>query len=332
MTFLLRGHLTRCGALAVCCALSFGTQKPGPQRVRIAPQFTVGSVHRYQMQFRTITDARRTGVVEDPQAAAQAEISWDTTVRVEVLSAEAAAKGGAPRARLRTTYEKSTAEVRTDAYDPAAAGLADQYRKLEGRAIEFTVEADGKISSVQGLEEILTDEKAASAAHEWLTQLALGASAPKEGIAPGHRWAAEHPATGAPLADVVWRTQSTYLRDEPCRLPTGVASGAEVLAKETCAVILTQLNVRQMRNSRDLTPEDYRKSGLRTSGTWSGTGESLSYVSLESGWVVSVTQSGSQEMDVTIANADGESKMRYAGHVRSQSQISLLPETPAAPR
>ena len=113
------------------------------------------------------------------------------------------------------------------------------------------------------------------------------------------------------------------MRNEPCR-PSNPSDG------EQCAVILTQLQMSQPRPVRDPTPEDYRARGLRTSGTWSGSGESLTYISLRTGWVVSSTQSGSEEMDVTVASAEGETSVRYAGRVRSQSQLSLLPQ-PVAP-
>ena len=58
---------------------------------------------------------------------------------------------------------------------------------------------------------------------------------------------------------------------------------------------------------------------------------SLAYVMLGTGWVVSITQSGTEEMDVTVSTADGASGVRYAGRVRSQSQITLLPDSLAAP-
>jgi hypothetical protein len=55
-------------------------------------------------------------------------------------------------------------------------------------------------------------------------------------------------------------------------------------------------------------------------------------VSLRTGWVVSLTQSGVEEMDITVSNADGEARMRYAGRVRTQSQVTLLPEPPPPSR
>ncbi len=320
-------------ALALLCgsatdALAQSAGAAAPPRIRLAPEFVPGSVRRYQMEVRTATESRRSGLVEDPQAASQLEITWNVTVRIEVLPPDAAIPR---RTRLRTTYEKSAATVRSDSFDPQAAAVGEQYEKLQGRIVEFALEPDGKVGDVKGLDEIVTDPQSARAARESLTQLASGAGAPKEEIAPGQTWNSERAATEAPLAGVVWRTESSYVRDEPCRLPAELAGSAGALAGETCAVIVTRFTVAQPRALRDPTPEEYRRRGLHTSGTWSGSGESLSYISRRTGWVVSVTQSATQEMDVTIATSDGQSSVRYAGRVRSQSHISLLPDA-TAPR
>lgn len=321
----------------------------GPsQPVRLAPKFAPGNVLRYQMEFRTATEGHRTGVVEDPQGPSKLELTWGALIRVEVLNVPPAAGQAAPDAsarpanppgattasvtRLRATYEKSAATARSDTYDPEGAAIEEQYRKLEGRSIEFALDAEGKVGEVSGLLGIFPDEKAASAAREWFGQLAMGASLPPGGILPGQKWSSEQPASSAPIAGLVWRTESTYLRNERCR-PAGGAEvpGADPLAGQACAVILTRFEVTQPRPLRDPTPEDYRKRGLRTAGSWSGSGESLAYVMLGSGWVVSITQAGTEEMDVTVSTADGASGVRYAGRVRSQSQITLLPDSLAAP-
>jgi len=296
--------------------------------VRLAPKFAPGDVLRYQMEFRTATEGRRTGLVEDPQAPTKLELTWAAVMRVEVLGGEPGpAQSPANLTRLRATYERSVATARSDSYDPEGAAIEDQYRKLEGRAIEFTLDAEGKVHDISGLQEILADEKAAAAARDWLGELALGASLPREGIVPGQKWSSEQPATSAPLVGLVWRSESTYLRDERCR-PAESASAGDPMANEACAVVLTRFEIMQPHPPRDPTPDDYRKRGLRTAGKWSGSGESLSYVSLRTGWVVSITQSAAEEMDVTISTVDGSSGVRYTGRVRSQSQVTLLPETP----
>ena len=85
--------------------------------------------------------------------------------------------------------------------------------------MEFTVASDGRISDVQGLEDILSDQDAVKAAQQWMAQFSASTSAPAAGIYPGEQWNSENPAVGLPLAGYVWRTDSTYLRDEPCRPP-----------------------------------------------------------------------------------------------------------------
>jgi len=75
---------------------------------------------------------------------------------------------------------------------------------------------------------------------------------------------------------------------------------------------------------RDPTPEDYRRNGLRTSGRWTGSGESLSYVSLQTHSAVSVTQDSAQRIDFTVTNSSGRS-IRYAGNIETHSRVKLLP-------
>jgi hypothetical protein len=74
---------------------------------------------------------------------------------------------------------------------------------------------------------------------------------------------------------------------------------------------------------RDSTPEDYRKNGVQTAGTWMGTAQSLTYVSLRTGAVVSIAQTGTEEMDVTLTTTRNTS-MRYKGTIQSRSQVALV--------
>ena len=79
----------------------------------------------------------------------------------------------------------------------------------------------------------------------------------------------------------------------------------------------------------DDTPDDYRHNGLRTSGTWTGSGETLDLVSLASGVLVRSTQTTTQFMDFQVSSAATTSRMSYQGHVASQTDITLLPPHPA---
>jgi hypothetical protein len=201
------------------------------QRVRLAPRFLPGQALRYQFEFRTRAEGRSTGLLENPQAPSQIELSALTVVRLEVLNVEPArlppgqnqdyggqARPGDPQqpVRLRATYEKAVATSRSDSYAPEAAAIEEQYRKLQGHSIEFVVGPDGSLSEVEGLRELLPDEKLGSASRDWLAQIAITAGSPPEGIVVGQKWSSEHPLPSAPLAGMTWRTESTYLRDEPC--------------------------------------------------------------------------------------------------------------------
>jgi hypothetical protein len=89
--------------------------------------------------------------------------------------------------------------------------------------------------------------------------------------------------------------------------------------------VLTQFKILQMNPRGDLTPPDYVHNGLRTSGSWTGSGDSLNSISLRSGLVISVTQTSDQFMNFTVSSSSSPSRMDYVGEVKSQSQIALLP-------
>jgi len=302
--------------------------RTGAPRVSLAPKFTPGQTFRYEMEFETTTATSRSGIVSDPQGPSSLAVDWNATVRMEVLPTD---RGTLGEVRLRTTYEKSTASVRSDSFDPAADETRTGYQKLQGKAIEFILDAGGKMKSVSGLEGLVDDEKAAQSARQWVDQFGASVGAPPGGVAPGQTWFSEQPANSLPLAGLVWHSDAEYLRDEPCYPPnpelpaaaSAAQSAANAQAKEICAVILTKLNLTRPKPVRDPTPEEFRKNGVQTTGKWSGSGQSLMYVSLASGLVVSVTQTGTEEMDVTLTPSHNAS-IRYAGTITSRSHVALV--------
>ena len=186
------------------------------QRVSLSPRFVPGETFRYEMEFETTTETTRSGLASDPQGPSSLVVDWNAKVRIEVLPADADTPGGI---RLRTTYEKSTASVRSDTFDPAAAATSEQYHELEGKVVEFTLDANGKVKYVAGLEGISDSEKAAQSAREWIAQLSASAGAPAGGVSVGQTWSSEQPADTLPIAGLVWRTDSEYLRNESCHQP-----------------------------------------------------------------------------------------------------------------
>src|SRR6202035_98283 len=138
---------------------------PSTPRVSLAPRFFPGQSFRYAMEFETTTATSRSGLATDPQGPSKLVITWDATILLQVLPVETNAQGNI---RLRTTYESSTAYVTSDTFDPAAAATEEQYKKLQGKVVEFTLDASGKVILVAGLEDIVEGQKAAQAAREWI--------------------------------------------------------------------------------------------------------------------------------------------------------------------
>jgi hypothetical protein len=295
-------------------------------RVFLLPRFLPGQTFRYEMEFETTTNTTRSGLASDPQGPSSLVVDWNATVRMEILPADAGAPGGI---RLRTTYEKSTASVRSDTFDPAATETQEQYHKLEGKVVEFVLDTEGKVKSVIGIEEIVDSEKAAQSAREWIAQLSASAGAPPGGVSVGQTWSSEQPADTLPIAGLVWRTDSQYLRNESCHpLNPNVPNtpgAANSQAPTDCAVILSNLKLVRAKVPRDPTPSEFRKNGVQSTGKWNGSAQSLLYVSLATGMVVSVTQSGTEEMDVVLSSNHNTS-MHYAGTISSRSQVALVAE------
>lgn len=322
-------------ALVLVLAPPANTQRlNGNARIHLVPRFSAGQVLRYNIQLRMETTSRATGPIVDPEDVTKIDQSVNMALRLDVLATPGTAEGP-ELVRLRATYEKIATSSKHDSYNPDADALEEQYQKLEGRSIEFTLHPDGKITEITGLEDVVTDPSRAAAVNQWLRQLTLGASAPRKGIVVGENWSSKQSLDNVPLTGVVWGTESTYQRDEPCPIAgmnADVSSGAErrvtpAAAPEECAIILTHSKMHDSRGERDRTPTAYRKKGLRTSGEWKGTGETLTAISLRTGIVMSVTQSGTTHMDFTVTASASGNHIHYAEDMRSESLITLLSET-----
>lgn len=295
-----------------------------PQRVTLAPQYSPGQVIRYQIQVTTITETHHGGAIRDPQGPTKLTLVWNAITRLEVLSMGKNSQGIPDGTmRLRSTYEKSEANADSVSYDPEADGMEAKYRAMAGKSFEFTADAAGKISNIEGFEGGDGPGSPADAIRASLGQLSSRSNGPRGGIAVGQTWTTDEPVPTAPLAGLIWRSRSTYERNEPCQLAAKSGSPAAA-AGETCAVILTKLSLVGSRPGHDATPENFKNMGLTTAGTWTGEGDSLSYVSLTSGRLVTVTQSSSEQMDFTVTHEGGD-RMTYKGSVQSKSHLALLP-------
>ncbi len=293
------------------------------KRVRLTPKFVPGETLRYRIESRTTTTGKTTTPIANPEGGSQSSQTIHLLIRLDVLDVPPS-DAGQGATRLRATYEKSSAESETDALDPTAPSIADQYARIEGHTTEFTIKPDGQLTDVKGLEEISSDRSTAQPAFAWLSGLFPASAFPPDGVAIGQQWKSERPLDGMPLTGLVWRTESSYLRDELCN-PSGGAT-REGASGDACAVILIRSEIpRRNPPNSDATPDDYLRNGLRTSGTWTGSGESLDSISLANGLLVSSTQTGTQKTDYKITSASTGSSIHQQGQVQSQSEITLVP-------
>jgi hypothetical protein len=305
-------------------------------RVHFTPKFVLGEVLRYRIESRTTTSGTTTTPIVNPEGGSKSTQTIHMVVRLETI-------GASPNGnfRFRATYEKSSTESETDALDLAASSFADQYDRLQGQSVEFTLQPSGEFTDFKNVGTAASAQSAAAQpasgpsvsepALALLQGLFFGGDVPQKGVVAGQKWTSERPIPGAVLSSLISRAESSYLRNEPCGSSfKSQASGSQpAVPPDNCAVILTQFQIlRRGPTNSDATPDDYRRNGLRTSGTWTGSGESLDSISLATGLLVSSTRTSTQNMDYQITSASTGSSIHHVGKVQSQSEITLLPGQP----
>ena len=322
--------------IAYVCVMVLALAAMADQRVHLTPKLIAGEVLLYQIDSRTTTTGAVTTPLANPEGGSRSNQAIHLLVKLDVLGVSAASASAPVGVHLRATFEKSSASSESDALDPSAPSLAGRYARMEGRSIELTLAPDGQLTDFKDLKEIFPESSAAQPIISWLSALSPDAGMPPNGVRIGEKWKSEHPLQGQPLADLLWRTESTYLRNEPCDSAAGVASRSNRPASgaSDCAVILTHFDIsRQGSAHSDATPEDYRRNGLRTFGTWLGSGEALESVSLATGLLISSTQTSKEDADYEVVSVATGSRIHEQGHVQSQSEITLVttPGPPAKP-
>ena len=309
---------------AAVCAIVFAAPS---RRVRFAPKFVEGESLRYQIDMRTVSTGNTTTPIANPEGETKVSQTISLLIRLDVIGAAGEGTLASGQSRLRATYEKSRAQSESDALNPDAPSLEDQYAKLEGGSIEFTLMPDGHLTNITGLEDLFPNRSQTDPILSWISALSTGNSIPGNGIALGQKWSDERSLEGWPLTGLSWRTESTYLRDDFCA-PASAIPGEQPEtkgARGSCAVLLTRFEIVHRGSAQgDATPEDYRRNGLRTSGTWTGSGESLNIISLATGLLGSATQTSTQNMDYQITSASSGSRIHHVGQVQSQSEIRLV--------
>ena len=304
------------------------------QRMHFTPKFVSGEVLRYQVDMRTVSTGNTTTPIANPEGQTKVSQTISLLVRLEVLGSAPTSAAAPPQTRFRVTYEKSSAQSESDAFNPDAPSLEDQYSKLEGGSIEFTLLPEGHLAEIRGLEDIFPQRSETDPILSWVQAVSIAARLPREGITLAQKWSDERPLPGGPLADLFWRTQSTYLRDDTCGPAKAMVgqSPSPHSSTDSCAVILTHFEIlRHGSPESNATPQEYLRNGLRTSGSWTGSGESLDSISLATGLLESSTQTSTQKMDYQIISAATGSRIHHVAQVESQSEIRLVSAPAGSP-
>ena len=318
--------------LAIIVLIALPAVTFAKQKERLAPKFIPGEIFHYQIESHTTTTVKTTTPIADPESGSRTTQTLSLLVRLDVLSPAPGSPPGATH--FRVTYEKSHAEAESDAFDPAGPNFADQYNRIEGRSFDFSLDPNGTIANFKGLDDIFPNRSTAEPAYFWIDGLFPGSRFPRDGVSVGQKWKTEHPVTGMPLDDLVWLSDSTYLRDESCNASADSAAAApaaaatqRVAALPACATILMHYKMSRRGSPRsEATPPSYLKNGLRTSGAWTGSGDSLDSISLATGLLVSSTANSTQDVDYQITSVRSGSSIHRKGRVQSQLIITLIPD------
>jgi len=293
-------------------------------KVLLKPRFRAGEGMRYEVALRIRSESTSEGLISGPNPPNVFEGMITTTVRVEAL--EVSAEKGT---RLSLTYEESSVDVKGEANDPDVAKLEVLYAKLKGKAILFTLAADGRVSQLEDPEHAIESQEAMQAMQSWLSQSAFAGQTPNRPVAPGESWENELPMQWSSIPGMIWQARSTYLRNEPCQPgilpPPGEASDQSVPgATGTCAVILTSYTSRQ----KDPAAQEVKgKGGTRMTSRAEATGEGLSYLALDSGLLFSSTQKGDEHVELTFERPpEIGGNVTFRGHVHTESNVRRLPE------
>lgn len=315
----------------------------GGQPLHLIAKFTPGDEFQYRINLMTSSTGKTTTPIANPEGGSKFRQTVSLLVRVDVLPSSVSSQSN-PRAestgqrrsivksemtpvRLRVTYESSHAVSESDA--PIASGSSPdkQYDRLKGHSFEFTIAPGGELTDFRGLEGIFLNASGAGPVLSWVKGLSTASEFPRQGIVIGQKWSSDIPLKGLPLSGLAWRETSTYVRNEPCDFSgtTATLRNPPTAHRSECAVILTRFEIhRHGPGSSETTPPSYLRNGLRTSGTWTGSGDSLDLISLTTGLLITSTRTSTQQMDYEITSASTGSQIHRVGKVRVQSEITLV--------
>jgi hypothetical protein len=298
-------------------------------RVRLTPTFLRGETLTYQIEISTETAGKTTAPIANNEGATQTSLNIALREKLQILSVAPSSAGDITGIRL--TWDEAQASSTSDALDPTASDPAAPFNALEGQSVEFTLSADGALKNFSGLEKVMPGGVPPPESVAWIESLVGANRFPRGGVSVGQQWKSESAIAGAPLAGLFWVTKSTYQHNEPCAPASGTQQPSQ--GSLQCALIIGQMSIERHSSEHsnghgngrgDDTPEDYLHNGLRTAGTWTGTGGELGAIDVSNGILVNTTENSTQSMDYEIRSATTGSAIHYVAKVETQTGIALI--------
>ena len=284
------------------------------QRLPSVPSLQTGQALVYRLDLSGSRSTKVESQLTTPQSPPREDLNAQGLIQVEVP--EAGAKGF----RLKTYFsDRRSAQPSSNAPEMQVSS--------PDRLVEVFIASDGIASQIKGFADLGPAQQIAWTA--WLNRFTSLMTFPKRGVRLGQRWKISEPeASPSPIAGLFWERRYEYVQQEGCDSPAKGAAGGAVdhsrPSADTCAVIFVHAQLGQKSSPKDSTPQDYRLRGLKTAGRASGTNSTILYISLRTGFLVRSTEEIEQEMDATVALADGSNRVRYLVQAKSRSQIELL--------
>jgi hypothetical protein len=307
--------------------LAIVTAGAAENRVKLLPQLHPGQTVTYLIRYRSDRNIKTESNVVAPMAPNAAQLDAHGLLRIEILDVQQAGDKTAIHARGKfLTLDSGAGPKRSGDTKPHGD---TQRVDPEGKSVEFTISPDGSAEKVAGLDSLIPEQQ--QVWQEWVARFAVAWTLPTAGVKLGEKWKSEQPEqAGAPIAELVWLRESSYVRNEPCH-PSQLSISGELSPSsgpaETCAVLLTTAKLKQQSSPKDATPQDFKLHELKTIGTAKGTNEIITYVSLRTGLVMRATEEASQSMDVTVAMLDGSNRVHYNVDAKSHSEVLLVADT-----
>ncbi|MDQ1409194.1 MAG: hypothetical protein QOJ41_929 [Acidobacteriaceae bacterium] len=299
-------------------------------RTTLFPRLHAGQTFTYYIQYRTKKNVKTESRVVTPTGPQDAEMDAQWLLRVDVLDVHPQGERAAIHARSRFQSLASAMDQNKTGPQQSSSGSPAQNR--EAKSVDFTIQSDGHVDAVTGLADLFPDQR--QVWQVWLRQFAIAGVFPRDGVKPGQSWKSSEPEQApSPIVRLEWEKHTTYVHDEPCAAiqfsETGIVTPKNSQT-EPCAVVLTSAILKQKSSPKDTTPSDFRLHDLHTTGNATGKNETISYISLQSGLVVRVTEDAQQFMDVVVAKTDASNQIHYNVEATGHTEVLLVADAPAS--